>query len=641
QTNFTAQKVQDQQAVTVRDALIDDPSVRASRVDGGAIDDSVFIRGFQVSPSAYTYGGVYGMLPALSPMAELAERIEVLKGPSVMLNGMPPFGSIGGTVNVVPKRAPDEGLTQLTATYASAAQFGGHADLARRFGADKQFGVRFNGVFRAGQTEVENNSDQRGLAALGLDFRGERVRLAADLGYQYQYIGGLVGYLGLAAGVPLPWAPSAQKNQGQPWNFQERKDVFGVVRGEVDLTERITAYAAFGAHDFRLQGLYTFGNTITNVNGAATAFAPFGISQYNSYLTAQAGLRALADTGPIGHEFAVTAALVTLDSGTVQAPGTTFATNIYNPTIIGRPNLAIPTWTRTGTQSLSSWGFADTLSVVDKRIQLTVGGRLQRVIISNYSAVTGAFTSGSDQSAFSPSVALIFKPVQNVSLYANWIRGLQPGSIVGPAFRNAGEVLPPFTSTQYEAGVKVDWGGFTTTASLFQITQPSVLTDVATNTQSQSGEQRNQGLELNMFGEVTSGVRLLGGATFMNPVLSKTQGGLTDGWIAPFSPTVQVNLGGEWDLPFAPGLTVNGRVIYTGSQYIDTTWPRRSLPEWTRFDLGMRYAFDNPGVPGKRLVARFNVDNVFDTSYWAGGVAANALFLGNPRTFRLSLTADF
>src|SRR5690606_4753544 len=101
--------------------------------------------------SGMTYGGLYGMLPYTSVMAEMAERIEVLKGPTALLNGMSPGGSIGGSVNVVPKRAPDEPLTQVTANYASAAQFGGHVDMARRFGDDKQFGVRFNGVFRAGQ----------------------------------------------------------------------------------------------------------------------------------------------------------------------------------------------------------------------------------------------------------------------------------------------------------------------------------------------------------------------------------------------------------------------------------------------------------------------------------------------------------
>jgi len=127
----------------------------------------------------------------------------------------------------------------------------------------------------------------------------------------------------------------------------------------------------------------------------------------------------------------------------------------------------------------------------------------------------------------------------------------------------------------------------------------------------------------------------------LNAVLTKTQGGLNDGWIAPFTPAFNLNLAGEWDLPFLRGLTLTGRMVYTAAQYIDTTWPRRMLPDWTRFDIGARYAFENPGAKGKLLVARFNIDNVLDTDYWAGGSAVTTLSLGTPRTFRLSLTADF
>jgi iron complex outermembrane receptor protein len=36
------------------------------------------------------------------------------------------------------------------------------------------------------------------------------------------------------------------------------------------------------------------------------------------------------------------------------------------------------------------------------------------------------------------------------------------------------------------------------------------------------GEQRNQGLELNFFGELAKGVRVLGGAMFLSGVLTKT-----------------------------------------------------------------------------------------------------------------------
>ena len=461
QTSYTAKKAQDQQAKTVRDVLVDDPSIRNMRSDFTLGGDQVQIRGFPVDANGFSYSGLYGMLPSSSIMVELAERVEVLKGPSAMLNGMPPSGYIGGTVNVVPKRAPDDPLTQATANYISAGQVGGHVDVARRFGPDKEVGVRFNGVFRAGQTELQYNSDQRALAVLGLDFRGERVRLSADVGYQYQYIGGATPYLGLAANVPLPWAPNVRTNPtAQPWGYNERKDLFGVARAEVDLADGVTAYAAVGGHDNRYAGKYSALSTITSFYGAATALAPENSSYYSSFFTADAGLRAVATTGPIGHELALTATTYSAanGSGFVNAPA--FATNIYNPTVIAPPNLATPASNKASTQMLQSIGIADTLSAAGKRIQLTVGARLQQVQASNFNTTTGAQTSNYNQSALSPSVALVFKPWENVSVYGNFIQGLQQGTIVGPTFANAGEVFPPFKSTQYEAGVKVDWGKF-------------------------------------------------------------------------------------------------------------------------------------------------------------------------------------
>ncbi|WP_421999598.1 TonB-dependent siderophore receptor [Reyranella sp.] len=642
QTSYTAKKVQDQQAKTIRDALADDPSVRGYFPDGSIGNDELRVRGFSVAAASTAYNGLYGILPYSTIMPELAERIEVLKGPSAMLSGMAPQSTIGGTVNVVPKRAPDQPLTQLTAGYASSAQFGGHADVARRFGEDKQFGARFNGVFRGGQTAVDGNSDQRALAVLGLDFRGENARLSADLGYQHQYIGGMVPYIGLANGVPLPWAPDARKNWGQPWGNIDREDLFGVIRGEVDLTDRITGFASFGAHDWRL-GILSGGPivTVNNINGNATA-TPGNISQYYQFLTAEAGFRGFADTGPIGHEFALVGTIFEQASGIATVNGRPYATNVYSPNIIARPSIPTGAANKTATLQLNSLALADTLSAADKRIQLTAGVRLQQVKSANFNALTGVKTSEFDQAVWSPSVALVFKPLADVSVYANYIQGLQPGSVVPATFANAGEVFPPFVSTQYEAGVKVDWGKLTTTLGVFQITQPSVITNVASNTQVLAGQQVNQGLEFNFFGEVGEGVRVLGGAMLLNAVLTQTQGGLTNGWVAPFSPGAQFNLGGEWDLPFARGLTLTGRVIYTGAQYIDTTFPRRSLPEWTRLDLGARYLLaDSVSPTGKPVALRFSVENVLDNDYWASGFGATTLSLGTPRTFRLALTSDF
>lgn len=640
QTSYTAQKAQDQQARSVRDVLADDPSVRFTVPDTGVGAEQISIRGFSLQTNAWMFGGLFGLLPVYSIMPEFAERIEILRGPSAMLNGMSPSGAIGGTINIVPKRATETPIAQATASYTSGAQFGGAIDVGRRFGEEQQYGVRINGAFRGGQTDVRYNSDQRILISTGLDFRGDHVRVAADFAYQYENVIGVVPYLGLANNVPLPWAPNVRNNPGaQPWSSRETRDMFGAVRAEVDMLENMTAFINVGAHDARMVQIYGTDNLmITNFNGTATA-RPALQNNYATIITGDAGVRGRFELGPTSHEAVASGTFYESTSGLASTLGTTGPTNIYNTPVIAQQGLVTPVANRTASQSLSSLVIADTLSSLDKRVQVTAGLRLQQVSASNFSVVTGARTSSYDQTALSPSVALVIRPWKPVSFYGNFIQGLQQGSIVGGTFANAGTVFPPFKSTQYEAGVKVDWGKFTTTASLFQISQPSILTNTVTNTQFLGGLQRNQGLELNVFGEPIEGVRLVGGAMFLDAVLAQTQGGANDGWTAPFSPNVQLRLGGEWDLPFVRGLTLTGRVSYTSSQYIDTTLPRRSLPEWTRFDIGARYAFEGPA--GNPLAVRFNVDNLFDTNYWAGGTGATTLYLGTPRTFRLSLTANF
>ena len=56
-------------------------------------------------------------------------------------------------------------------------------DVGRRFGEDNKFGIRFNGVKQSGDTEWDHQTVDREMAVLGLDFRGERLRLSTDIGH--------------------------------------------------------------------------------------------------------------------------------------------------------------------------------------------------------------------------------------------------------------------------------------------------------------------------------------------------------------------------------------------------------------------------------------------------------------------------
>ena len=89
---------------------------------------------------------------------EAYERVEIFRGPSAFLNGF--VGAVGGTINLVPKRATNTAITSLAATYGTNGQVGGQADVGRRFGSDQQFGVRFNGTYRDGYTPLANNKER-------------------------------------------------------------------------------------------------------------------------------------------------------------------------------------------------------------------------------------------------------------------------------------------------------------------------------------------------------------------------------------------------------------------------------------------------------------------------------------------------
>lgn len=637
QTNYTSELIKNQQARTINDVLTNDPSVTNTYPRGGGID--VWnIRGFKVSNAETAYGGMYGILPNNSISAQLAERVEVLKGPNAFLNGMAPQGDVGATINIVPKRAGDQPIADLTPTYLSNGEFGGTVDLGQRFGKDKEFGVRFNGLYQDGDTNVSGTREMWGLGVLGLDYQGNRFRVSADFGRQEHDING-DQQLGLfaSAGVAIPHSPNPSKDYLPSWFTYNNTDTFGMVQGEYDISDRWTAYGAVGARRNDNEGI-TGAPTLTSSSGAFTVNPTFGRG-WTETRSEMAGLRGQFDTGPISHAVNFNYTNFDLDSGTVsQFPFPAITSNIYSPIAVPNPNLALPSAVpKTAFTGLASYAASDTASILHDRVQLTFGERQQDVGAKNYNATTGAVTSSYSASALSPFVGLVLKPWENVSLYGNYIEGLSQGAIAPVGTTNVGQVFAPYQTAQYETGVKVDWGALTTTVSLFQISKPSAYTNPATLTYVQDGNQRNRGVEFNVFGKLTDTVRILGGVAYTDAILVNTAGGNYDGKVAPGVPKFNLVLGGEWDTPFAHGLTLTARANHLTSQYYDNA-NTQSIPGWTRVDIGARYVFQRPN--GMPITVRADIENVFNTSYWqsAGGSQITA---AQPRTYLLSTTFSF
>lgn len=639
QTSYTQKTIQDQRARTLADVLNNDPSVRGDFPGGSGIDQAT-IRGFVAGNQDIAFGGLYGVAPTSNGMmaVESIERVEVLKGPNALLNGMAPFGSIGGAINLVPKRAGDRPMIQFTPSYYSDSQFGGHVDVGRRFGPDNNFGVRFNGVYRNGDTAIDRQSQETRVAALGLDFRDESVRLSADLGYQFQNTDGTRRPLSVAAGVLVPDTPDSSVNYSQPWTFAKNENTYGALRGEVDIVENVTVFAAAGGSLLRLKSV-SEGLRVQDTQGTITG-NPFGLRFHENASTVEMGLRGSIATWIVSHDFTLAGTFFRKESGSAFQSAAIPASNLYNPIFASEPSFTgLPDpgdAPKVSEQKLSSLALADTLSVLDERIQLTLGLRRQQVETDSFDRATGSPISSYDKKALTPAVGLVVRPLKYLTLYGNYIEGLSQGSVAPVGTANAGEIFPPFETTQYEAGIKIDFGSVATTLSAFQISQPSGFTDPATNIFGIDGEQRHRGLELNAFGEVVEGVRILGGVMMIDSELTKTADNANQGNDGIGAPSLQVNVGAEWDTPFLRGLTLSARAVYTSSQYLNAA-NTQEVPSWTRVDFGVRYSVEAGGTP---ITIRANLENAFDEGYWAAA-SRGSLGMGMPRTVLLSVTADF
>ncbi|MBK3869171.1 TonB-dependent siderophore receptor [Pseudomonas stutzeri] len=658
-TSYTSQLIQDQQARSVSDVLQNDPSVRVARGFGN-FQELYVVRGFPVYSDDISYNGLYGLLPRQYVAAEFIERVEVFRGANTFLNGAAPGGSgIGGAINILPKRAPNEPLTRLTLGAESGGQAMTHADIARRFGEEERFGVRLNAAKRAGETTVEDEDRTLDMFALGLDYQGDNFRLSGDIGHQYHFIDNPRPSVYLRSTDPIvPSAPDARDNFAQPWTFSKEKQTFGTFRAEYDFADSVTGWLAAGMRkgdeDNRLA------TPTYNGDGLTTA-SLFENVREDDVWTGEMGLRGKFQTGAVSHQWVTSAAIFDSKERNAYATSAVFGGNLYTPIDVPRPQYATGPFASGGSLSdpglvahihTQSLAIADTLGFMDDRLLVTLGARRQGIELKSYDYNNGERGSAYKRYENTPVAGVVYQLNDEISVYANYIEGLVKGDIASARsgttiITNAGEALDPYVAEQFEVGVKYDGGALGGSLAVFTTDRPfSIVEDVVdtggveTGVFTDGGEQRNRGVELSVFGEPTYGVRLLGGVTLLDAELTSTQDGVNEGNRAIGVPRTQANIGGEWDVPGTNGLTLTSRVVYTSSQYADAANDIEA-PSWTRLDLGARYRMV---IDERDVTLRARLDNATGRDYWAsvGGYPnANYLVLGAPRTLSVSATVDF
>lgn len=649
-TSYTNAYIQSRQAKSVGDVLKADPSVRVGRGFGN-FQESYYIRGFNLGSDDTAYNGLYSILPRQYIPTELFERVEVLKGASSFLNGaMPGNGGIGGAINLLPKRAGNEPLNRVTVgTDFNGGQIA--SDISRRFGENQEFGVRVNTAYHGGNTSVDDEKNSLGLAAIGLDYRGDRLRLSGDMGYSNNRLTATRPNISLAGLTEVPAAIKASSNYAQKWTYSNEEDVFGSYRAEYDLNDAVTAYAAYGFRHGEEQNRLA-NPTLTNASNGDAKYSRFDNGRVDMVNTGEIGVRGKLQTGSIQHNLVLSGSAFQQNTRNGWAMSGSNTTNILHPDYSNAPELTIDNPERVndpklGTRTrLRSIAIGDNISALDDKLIVMVGARYQKIMQETYNYQTDGskINPAYNEAKWTPALGVTYKLTPEFSVYANYIESLAKG--LSNTTADATTTLKPFVAKQKEMGAKYENDRLGASISLFDINkQRGVLQD---GVFSDAGEYVHRGVELNTYGKLTDSITVLGGASWLHAKQKNTGSALYDGNNEVGVPKFQANLGAEWALPVPQEISLNAQLTYTGSTYASLD-NKLKVNDWTTLDIGANYKTQLGQTP---TTFNFKVNNVFNKDYWSSvGLSDNInstantnngyVVAGLPRTFMLSASFDF
>lgn len=602
------------------------------------------LRGFRIEPFESTVDGLTTVASRRYSL-EFIERVDLLKGPSAVFTGL--LGGVGGTINYITKKPLDGPLTRVTGIIDGRSDLGGYADVSRRFGADNALGLRVNLSSRDGETAIRHTDQRNSVVHLAFNARiADAAALDLQYGSSYTRVRGGSGGFFFSDGVPIGRPPQASEVAGPDWDDRTTHDQF--VRGQVNVGVA-DGWSLFGAASLsrtqeRFVGLTAAVARADGTSGAFT-FAQQGEVDWGDGYSFDAGVRGRFATGPIQHSLtAIGSHLHSLARFSDLSIDPSFAQpafNIYEPRSQNGPAPALVGGRDFYPLSRSiTQGFvlSDETSMLDGRLLATAAIRYSDLRIDgfNYAAPTPPgegtrYRSGN----WSPAVAFLFKVAPSISVYVNYLKAVEAGQIASAPAVNAGEIIPPGVSRQYEAGIKADLGAFGASAAAFDIERPSIYLDTATRRSDRFGRQRHRGFEADVFGTPVTGVRLLASYTRLDAKLLRNEDPAVNGNRPVSVPRDVLVVGLDADVPGLRSVAVLANVRTQGGQFYDVA-NTRSIPGFTVLDAGMRCEF---ALGGMRLKARLNVMNLLDRSYWQS--TDFTAQTGDPRTVRLTLEASY
>lgn len=605
---------------------------------------AVTMRGFS-SASTKRIDGIPSTSTFMNVDLEDKERVEVITGLSGFLNGA---GNVGGSLNYVLKRPTPQRFNQITAGLNGGTNAYIHGDFGGPIDAAGKFGYRINVVGQDGDTDVDYQSIERRFVSAAFDWNlTPSLRLQVDGSFTDYRMEGTEPFWATSAGIRYPAAPDADNFYGQPFTSTDTKQHHLGARVQWQVSKEISVRAGVVARESEID-LVVVNNTfipgpVGTYGVQASAWEYPEVETWGGFAFADAQF----ETGALKHTL-TTGWYGDSDERTnfVSSAGgwatLTYASgfNLAAPVYVANPGL-VPVGPKYKAQESTYDNFVIGDSIRWGEHWLALVGVNYAKIGDTAFGANGAITSDYDDDAFTPTYALIFKPVPVLSTYVSYMESFEKGGAAAATFggypvTNAFAIMPPLTSEQVEAGAKYQLGKAFLTGAAFEIDKGLQYYDVSTVTRPiyvQDGRQVHRGFEFTASGEVVSGLSVVGGFTWLRAEIKENK--QTPALVGKQPVNVaerSAKLYLEYALPYVKGLTLTGGVFYTGEQFVDTA-NTDELPSFTTGDLGVRY---QTTVFGRATTFRAAVTNVTNENYWL-----NSTYVGTARALRVSAAINF
>ena len=270
------------------------------------------------------------------------------------------------------------------------------------------------------------------------------------------------------------------------------------------------------------------------------------------------------------------------------------------------------------------------------KLKVTVAGRLT----ASRSSIAIPGATHVDNTVFTPRAGVNYLLLKDFSIYALYDKTFTPQSGISAA----GGVFKPLRGQNREAGLKKDWfgGKWNTTVSVYDITRDNIIvTDPATNLQSQIGQTRSKGIEFDLRGEIVKGLNAVVNYAYTDSYVSRDANKSLIGLATPYLVKNIQNTWLNYRLPFNrwKGFSVSGGYQFqagrTGRYPQDGKLPISNV---FRVDGGIGWSNAHFSIMGlvNNVLNRFNYG-----SAWTRPVGLYAYVPYAPREFRINLGYTF